>query len=226
MFRYTFLVAAIIISAISACTADDKNSIIYEKYLPDGSIARVMKRTSFPESDAEKDYQTDRYSMIITGGKSGKTAVWSKELRIRKADSQNPGTFIRIHDVQVNRIHDEQVKGDLTVILFTKGGETFAEVTGAGKTLFSKSLAGKSPSSAMSIKQGQMVCFEDDLYAVAVVYIVAVSESDDTVLWILQNTLVKTEIITRIRGPFHSSEIISDKYLYQPAIIFRNNFSE
>ncbi len=208
MFRYTFLLAAIIILIISACTAEDKSSIIYEKYLPDGSIARVMKFTSFPESDAEKEYQTDRYSMVITDGRFGKTAVWSKELKIRKADSQSPGSVIRIHDVQV--------KGEQTAILFAKG-EIFAEVAGPDsdrtlKTLFSKSLPGKSSSSAPRIKQGQMAWLADALY------IVAATGSDDTVFWVLKNSLVKTEVFNRISGPFSSSEIVKepDKFLVYP----------
>ncbi len=204
MLRYTFLLAAVMITAISACAAEDKGSIVYEKYLPDGRIARVMKHTSFPESDVAKEYQTDRYSMTVTGGKA---AVWGKELIIRKADSQNPGSVIRIHDVQV--------KGSQTAILFTRG-EIFAEVTGpgsdgTGKTLFSKSLPGKSPSSASHIKQGQMAWLEDALYIVAVT-------GDDTVFWVLKNAMVKTEIFSRISGPFSSSEIIKEpeRFLIYP----------
>lgn len=204
MLRYTFLLAAVMISAISAFTAEEKNSIIYEKYLPDGRIVRVMRHTSFLRSDVAKEYQTDRYSMTVTGGKA---ALWGRELIIRKADSQNPGSVIRIHDVQV--------KGDLTAILFTRG-EIFAEVTGpgsdgTGKTLFSRSLPGKPPSSAPHIRQGQMAWPEDALYIVA-------ATGDDTVFWVLKNAVAKTEIFSRISGPFSSSEIIKEpgRFLVYP----------
>lgn len=232
--RYAIFIVAILISVSVVKAAEiDNSKIFYEKYLTDGRAVKIMKNSSFIKIPGSKkgvlvkewpadlpvewkdstriyvaprnDYWLDKYTMVITDGKTGSITVWEKEIEREMLQKGEP-TFefddFKVHDLL-------QVKKNKLAVLFSEN-ETFLEIIGMDsdgvcKMLFSKSLARQSPSSPNCIIEGQLLWFDNAMY------VIARTLAEETVFWIFKYNSVKKGIFSRISGPFSFYRIIEDK---------------
>ncbi len=210
MIRCAIILTATILFSVTIAIVADNNKIFYEKYLPDGRVVRILKSTSFrkpPEPEnpyrwlgnrkyavVAREYQLDRYSMVIEDGNSKSIAEWEKEVKIHKGEWVSPVVSFTVHDIQA--------KDDRTAILFSEK-EVFLEVVcqdsaGVYKVVFSKSLAKQSGSVPYfsSIKKGQLIWLDNALYVMANTLL------EDTEFWVLRNAKAESEVFDGISGPF------------------------
>ncbi len=220
MLRYTILLTAILISVTSSTAADIGNSkVFYKKYLPDGRVVKILKNISSrkpPEPEnpyrwlgnhkyavVAREYQLDRYSMVIKDGNSESIAEWEKEVKIYKGEWVSPIVSFTVHDIQA--------KDDRIAILFSEK-EVVAEVIGRDsdgvyKVIFSKTLAEQSASVPLftCVKKGLLVWLDDGLY------VIADALTHDTEFWIFKNAKAESDVFSEVSGPFSFYRIIKNK---------------
>ncbi len=229
MFRTIIILTVILFSAnITAAYEVSNKKIFYEKYMPDGRVVRVMKSSSVKMSPKpEKDYmqigdlklkvvrgenQTDKYSMIIKDGNSEIITAWEKVVITPKFTLTQPGR----NKVCNFTIHDIQMKGDRTAVLFSDGtyeNLLMLETVGHGPDGVRRVLSSKclDPNGQLSLNiistvaKGYLVWLDNCLYIIAEI----VSGAD--LLWELKSDKSEKDIFSQVSGPFSLHGFIREK---------------